>query len=81
MSGMRTILTSLAIGGIVGIGFGMWAIVVPGEDKKRELFKSLPESNPARMDETRKRNALMLQVIKDAAETQDNIARGFGNQK
>lgn len=39
MSGMRTILTSLALGGVVGIGYGMWTIVVPGEERKRELLK------------------------------------------
>lgn len=78
---MRTFLTSLGLVGIVGVGYGMWATIVPGEEKKREILKNLPESNPARMEETRKRNALMLQVLKDAAETQDNIARGYGGQK
>ncbi|KAI7793214.1 ubiquinol-cytochrome-c reductase complex assembly factor 3 [Triplophysa rosa] len=81
MSGMRTILTSLALVGSFGAGYGMWAIIVPGEEKKRELLKNLPESNPARMEESRRRNALMLQVLKDAAETQDNIARGYGGKK
>ncbi|RXN06884.1 cornichon -like protein [Labeo rohita] len=45
------------------------------------LRRNLPEANPVRMEETRKRNALMLQVLKDAAETNDNIARGYGSQK
>lgn len=42
------------------------------------LFQNLPESNPLRMDETRRRNAMMMQVLKEASETTDNIARGFG---
>jgi len=33
------------------------------------------------MEESRKRSALLLQVLKDAAETKDNIARGYGGQK
>lgn len=40
--------------------------------------QNLPESNPMRMEETRKRNALVMQVLKEAAETNDNIARGQG---
>ncbi|XP_043106660.1 ubiquinol-cytochrome-c reductase complex assembly factor 3 [Puntigrus tetrazona] len=81
MSGMRTVLTSVGVLGFVGVGFGMWAIISPGEDRNRELLKNLPEANPARMEENRKRNALMLQVLKDAAETNDNIARGNSGQK
>ncbi|XP_016348999.1 ubiquinol-cytochrome-c reductase complex assembly factor 3-like [Sinocyclocheilus anshuiensis] len=81
MSGMRTVLASIGVFGLVGVGYGMWAIISPGEDRKREILKNLPEANPVRMEETRKRNALMLQVLKDAAETNDNIARGYGGQK
>ncbi|XP_051541882.1 ubiquinol-cytochrome-c reductase complex assembly factor 3 [Myxocyprinus asiaticus] len=81
MSGMRTILSSIGLVGVAGIGYGMWAMISPGEERKRELLKNLPEANPVRMEESRRRNALMLQVLKDAAETNDNIARGFGSQK
>ncbi|XP_036404909.1 ubiquinol-cytochrome-c reductase complex assembly factor 3-like [Megalops cyprinoides] len=82
MSGMRTVLASGAVIGVVGIGYGMWSIISPGEERRKELLKNLPEANPVRMEETRRRNALMLQVIKEAAETNDNvIARWFGNQK
>ncbi|KAK2871114.1 hypothetical protein QQF64_002257 [Cirrhinus molitorella] len=81
MSSMRTILASLGVFGLVGMGYGMWAVISPGEERKMEILKNLPEANPVRMEETRKRNALMLQVLKDAAETNDNIARGYGGQK
>jgi len=30
------------------------------------------------MEESRRRNALIMQVLKEAAETPDNIARGAG---
>uniref|UniRef100_A0A671PTW1 Ubiquinol-cytochrome-c reductase complex assembly factor 3 n=2 Tax=Sinocyclocheilus anshuiensis TaxID=1608454 RepID=A0A671PTW1_9TELE len=78
---MRTLLASIGVVGLVGMGYGMWAVMSPGEERKREILKNLPEANPVRMEETRKRNALMLQVLKDAAETNDNVARGFGGQK
>ncbi|KAI2659784.1 Ubiquinol-cytochrome-c reductase complex assembly factor 3 [Labeo rohita] len=81
MSSMRTILASFGVFGLVGMGYGMWAVISPGEERKMEILKNLPEANPVRMEETRKRNALMLQVLKDAAETNDNIARGYGSQK
>uniref|UniRef100_A0A672JZM3 Ubiquinol-cytochrome-c reductase complex assembly factor 3 n=1 Tax=Sinocyclocheilus grahami TaxID=75366 RepID=A0A672JZM3_SINGR len=93
MSGMRTVLASIGVFGLVSVGYGMWAIISPGEDRKREIlklcpdaslhliFQNLPEANPVRMEESRKRNALVLQVLKDAAETSDNIARGYGGQK
>ncbi|XP_073685689.1 ubiquinol-cytochrome-c reductase complex assembly factor 3 [Garra rufa] len=81
MSSMRTILASIGVFGLVGMGYGMWAVISPGEERRMEILKNLPEANPARMEETRKRNALIIQVLKDAAETNDNIARGYGGQK
>nr|AAI62114.1 Hypothetical LOC558925 [Danio rerio] len=75
---MRILTGSVALGGLT---YAIWIIFSPGEERKKEILKSLPEANPVRMEETRKRNAIMLQVLKDAAETNDNIARGFGSQK
>lgn len=40
--------------------------------------QKLPESSPAKMEEVRKRNALVMQAIKEAAETNDNILREIG---
>ncbi|XP_051539696.1 ubiquinol-cytochrome-c reductase complex assembly factor 3-like [Myxocyprinus asiaticus] len=81
MSGMRTILVSTTLVGVVCVRYGMWALISPGEEREKELLKNLPEANPVHMEETKRRNALMLQVLKDAAETNDNIAWGFGSQK
>ncbi|KAM6944915.1 ubiquinol-cytochrome-c reductase complex assembly factor 3 [Lycodopsis pacificus] len=78
MSAMRTMLSSGALVALLGLGYGMWAIISPGEERRRELLKNLPESNPMRMEETRKRNTLVMQALKDAAETNDNIARRVG---
>lgn len=43
-------------------------------------FQNLPEANPLRMEETRKRNIMVMQAIKDAAETDENIARTLGQR-
>lgn len=45
------------------------------------IHQNLPESNPVRMEETRQRNAMLMQVLKDAAETSNNLARGLGPEK
>ncbi|RVE68688.1 hypothetical protein OJAV_G00095440 [Oryzias javanicus] len=76
MSGMRTVLSSTALLAAMGLGYGMWSIIAPGEERRREMLKNLPESNPQRMEETRLRNAMVMQVLKEAAETDQNLARG-----
>ncbi|KAG7221347.1 hypothetical protein INR49_017313 [Caranx melampygus] len=80
MSGLKTVLSSVGVLVVTGVGFGMWSIIAPGEERRKELLKNLPEANPVRMEETRRRNALVMQVLKEAAETNDNIARGIGGK-
>ncbi|XP_051277500.1 ubiquinol-cytochrome-c reductase complex assembly factor 3 [Dicentrarchus labrax] len=81
MSSLRTLLTSSALIAVMGLGYGMWSIIAPGEDRRREIIRHLPESNPVRMEETRKRNALVMEALKEAAETNENIVRRFGGSK
>ncbi|KAM8866580.1 ubiquinol-cytochrome-c reductase complex assembly factor 3 [Synchiropus splendidus] len=78
MSSMRTLLTASSLFGVTAVGYGMWSVISPGEEKRRELIKNLPESNALRMEEVRRRNALVMQALKDAAETNDNVARQLG---
>ncbi|GAA6226647.1 ubiquinol-cytochrome-c reductase complex assembly factor 3-like [Lates japonicus] len=78
MSALRTILGSISMVVVLAVGYGTWSIIAPGEDRRKQLLKNLPESNPVRMEETRKRNALVMQALKEAAETSDNIARDIG---
>ncbi|XP_074493612.1 ubiquinol-cytochrome-c reductase complex assembly factor 3 [Sebastes fasciatus] len=78
MSGMRLMLGSGSLIGVMGLGYGMWSMISPGEERRKELLKNLPESNPMRMEETRKRNALVMEALKEAAETNDNVARRYG---
>ncbi|XP_038159603.1 ubiquinol-cytochrome-c reductase complex assembly factor 3 [Cyprinodon tularosa] len=78
---MRTILISSAAMAAMGLGYGMWSVISPGEERRKEMLKNLPESNPVRMEETRQRNAMVMQALKDAAETSENLARGLGPGK
>ncbi|KAJ3604578.1 hypothetical protein NHX12_029318 [Muraenolepis orangiensis] len=78
---MASTLRSLVlyVGGVVslGSGLGLWFLLAPGEEKRKQMIKNLPEANPVRLEETRKRNTLIMQVLKEAAESDLNIARGF----
>ncbi|XP_041856465.1 ubiquinol-cytochrome-c reductase complex assembly factor 3 [Melanotaenia boesemani] len=78
MSGLRTMVASMVAVGALGVGYVMWSVISPSEERRREMLKNLPESNPMRMEETRQRNAMLMQVLKEAAETSDNLARGYG---
>lgn len=36
---MRTMLTTTALVGAVGIGYGMWSVISPSEERKKEILK------------------------------------------
>ncbi|XP_066507742.1 ubiquinol-cytochrome-c reductase complex assembly factor 3 [Hoplias malabaricus] len=76
MSSGRRVAAGLLAVGALGAGLLMWSTVAPGPERKREILKELPEQNTLRMEESRRRNALVMQVLKDAAETEDNITWG-----
>ncbi|XP_026199827.1 ubiquinol-cytochrome-c reductase complex assembly factor 3 [Anabas testudineus] len=78
MSRLRTVVSSTAIVAVLAFGFGSWFVMTPREEERKVLVKNMPESNPAKMEEMRKRNALMMQVLKEAAQSKDNIARDMG---
>merc|ERR1712137_1343459 len=46
--------------------------------EEERLMRNLPESNPVRMEDTRRRNMMLMQVLKEAAEPNENISRSFG---
>ncbi|KAL4660002.1 ubiquinol-cytochrome-c reductase complex assembly factor 3 [Arapaima gigas] len=77
MSGVRGILAFGGTVAVIGAGIALWFGMHPGDERQKEMLKNLPEANPTRMEEVRRRNVLALQVLKEAAETQDNVARGF----
>lgn len=45
-------------------------------DDNISLPQNLPESSPSVMEERRRQNELVMQVLKEAAETNENVARG-----
>ncbi|KAK5870532.1 hypothetical protein PBY51_003473 [Eleginops maclovinus] len=77
---IRTLLASSGMIAAIGLGYGMWAMISPGEERRREMIKNLPEYNQQTMDETRKRTALVMQTLKEAAESNENLSRGVGGK-
>ncbi|XP_063300813.1 ubiquinol-cytochrome-c reductase complex assembly factor 3-like [Pelobates fuscus] len=71
----RIVITTLTLGAFGGVGGVLWLLVAPGEQRRLEMRKNYPEANPATLAEVRKRNELVLQIIKEAAETNENVAR------
>lgn len=39
MSGLRTIVGSVGILVVSGVGIGMWSMIAPGEERRKELLK------------------------------------------
>uniref|UniRef100_A0A3Q4GML6 Ubiquinol-cytochrome-c reductase complex assembly factor 3 n=1 Tax=Neolamprologus brichardi TaxID=32507 RepID=A0A3Q4GML6_NEOBR len=57
MSGMRTMLASAIMVGALGVGYGMWSVISPGEERRREMIKVIHK----RLLYSRRRCALTLQ--------------------
>ncbi|XP_026177669.1 ubiquinol-cytochrome-c reductase complex assembly factor 3 [Mastacembelus armatus] len=81
MSFPRTVLSYTAMVALLGVGFGLWCVIAPGEDRRREQVKNLHGLNPVTMEETKKRNFQLMQALEEAAATNNNIARSRGPLK
>ncbi|XP_029470719.1 ubiquinol-cytochrome-c reductase complex assembly factor 3 [Rhinatrema bivittatum] len=71
--GRQLAYSFLVLAGSSGLGLLLWVVAAPGEERKKEILRHLPESNPARMAEKQRQNALILEAIKAAAETKENV--------
>ncbi|XP_067883899.1 ubiquinol-cytochrome-c reductase complex assembly factor 3 isoform X1 [Heterodontus francisci] len=72
-----------------GAAYLCWALAGPSEQRRREIVRvttpgesgrglglgQLPESNQAQLQASKRRNALVMQIIKESAETEENVAR------
>uniref|UniRef100_A0A3Q2THJ5 Ubiquinol-cytochrome-c reductase complex assembly factor 3 n=1 Tax=Fundulus heteroclitus TaxID=8078 RepID=A0A3Q2THJ5_FUNHE len=57
MSGIRTIVISTAAIAAMGLGYGMWSVISPGEERRKEMLKVIPCSS---------RNVCLLNSLKGA---------------
>ncbi|KAM9319967.1 ubiquinol-cytochrome-c reductase complex assembly factor 3 [Gastrophryne carolinensis] len=70
----RIVLATMAVAGWTGLGCLLWALVAPSQDRLLEMRKNEAKEHPARMAEMRQQNELILKVLKEAAETTENVA-------
>lgn len=42
MSSLRTFVSAVGLAGLGGFGYWMWSLIVPGEDRRKELLKVIP---------------------------------------
>ncbi|KAG7490265.1 hypothetical protein JOB18_031576 [Solea senegalensis] len=73
MSAGRTVLTMVVV---LGAGVGSWVMVVSRQQDPKTVTMNLPESNPARLAESRRRNIMAMQALKYTVESSDNTAGG-----
>ncbi|XP_077180729.1 ubiquinol-cytochrome-c reductase complex assembly factor 3 [Paroedura picta] len=65
----------LGMVGTMGLGIGLWAAITPNEEQLKKMAKELPSSNPRVQAQMRERNIAVLAMIKEAAETNENVAQ------
>ncbi|NXY91007.1 UQCC3 factor, partial [Alcedo cyanopectus] len=67
---------ALARGSVpVGLGLLLWAVIGAGEERRQETLKALPEVNPEVLAQRRLHNELIMAALREAAETDENVAR------
>ncbi|XP_035170073.1 ubiquinol-cytochrome-c reductase complex assembly factor 3-like [Oxyura jamaicensis] len=59
----------------VALGLLLWGAVAAGEDRRRETLKALPEASPELLQQRRRLTELALAALREAAETDENVAR------
>lgn len=59
----------------MALGALLWGAVAAGEDRRREALKALPEVSPELLQQRRRLTELALEALREAAETDENVAR------
>ncbi|NXO04269.1 UQCC3 factor, partial [Rhinopomastus cyanomelas] len=59
----------------VGVGVLLWYWVAAGEEQRIETLKALPEITPELLAQRKEHNRLVMAALKEAAETDENVAR------
>ncbi|NXI39205.1 UQCC3 factor, partial [Galbula dea] len=76
MESARRWALALARGSLpVGVGLLLWFAVGTGEQQRQETLKALPEVTPEYLAQRRKDNELIMAALREAAETDENVAR------
>ncbi|NXU94407.1 UQCC3 factor, partial [Xiphorhynchus elegans] len=76
MAAARRWAVALARGAVpVALGLLLWVAVAGGEQNRLDTLKALPEASPEVLAERRRHNELIMAALREAAETDENVAR------
>ncbi|XP_063002074.1 ubiquinol-cytochrome-c reductase complex assembly factor 3-like [Elgaria multicarinata webbii] len=70
----RVISGLLAMAGSLGLAGVLWIAIVPNRKRMEEMDKEFRESNPRLWTERQKQNTQIMAILKEAAETNENVA-------
>ncbi|NWQ84774.1 UQCC3 factor, partial [Columbina picui] len=59
----------------VALGALLWAAVAAGEEQRRDRIRALPELTPELLAERQRHNRLIAAALREAADTDENVAR------
>ncbi|NXM29232.1 UQCC3 factor, partial [Oxyruncus cristatus] len=59
----------------VALGLLFWVAVAGSEQDRLNTLKGLPEANPEVLAQRRRQNELIMAALREAAETDENVAR------
>ncbi|CAI5798197.1 Hypothetical predicted protein [Podarcis lilfordi] len=64
----------LFVAGFTGAGLVLWAVVAPDEARRKEMAKEFADATPQVLTERQKHNAMVMEILKEAAKTDENVA-------
>ncbi|XP_003920290.1 ubiquinol-cytochrome-c reductase complex assembly factor 3 [Saimiri boliviensis] len=70
----KTLITVAMLGAGAGVGSALLVIVTPRGQRKQEMLKEMPLQDPLRRDEVTRTQQLVMDVLQEAATTQENVA-------
>ncbi|NXP83512.1 UQCC3 factor, partial [Ramphastos sulfuratus] len=59
----------------VAVGLLLWTAVGAGEEQRKKTLKELPEVSAEYLAQRRHHNELIMAALREAAETDENVAR------
>ncbi|NWY69017.1 UQCC3 factor, partial [Erithacus rubecula] len=59
----------------VALGLMLYVAIAGGEQERQQTLRAQPEGNPAALAERRRHNELIMLALREAAQTDDNVAQ------
>ncbi|NWW81928.1 UQCC3 factor, partial [Climacteris rufus] len=76
MAGDRRLPLALFRGALpIALGLMLWVAVAGGEGDRLQTLKAQPEGSPASLAQRRRHNELIMEALREASETDDNVAQ------